>query len=131
MGVGSAAGAGLAAAAAATAAAAAAEVPSEVRWQVVRPAEVTEEGASRSVWTSEWKDGSGALHLRVDGEFHFDTSSAYTLTLVAKRNVTLDDALHQELIEKPFLLTARAARRHTVVPTRRGHVVGKSHYPAG
>ena len=46
-------------------------------------------------------------------------------------NVTLDDALHQELIEKPFLLTARAARRHTVVPTRRGHVVGKSHYPAG
>jgi hypothetical protein len=45
--------------------------------------------------------------------------------------VTLDDALHQELIEKPFLLTARAARRHTVVPTRRGHVVGKSHYPAG
>ena len=46
-------------------------------------------------------------------------------------NVTLDDALHQELIEKPFLLTARAARRHTVVPARRGHVVGKSHYPAG
>jgi hypothetical protein len=46
-------------------------------------------------------------------------------------NVTLDDALHQELIEKPFLLTTRAARRHTVVPARRGHVVGKSHYPAG